>query len=103
MKLSKVNQLLLTMLYGVSLIFLTLMIFEGSRFDIIDDIVTYVFYGCSVLAILKALSDLIIHKTVKDLIYCVMVAMPLGIFLIYLVLSLQTLSYTMGGIYAPYL
>lgn len=102
MKLSKVNQLILTMLYGVSLIFLTLMIFNGSGLDIFDDLITYLFYGCSVLAILKALSDLIIHKTVKALIYFVLVIMPLGIFLIYLVLSFG-ISYTMGGIYAPYL
>ena len=101
MKISSTNKMLLTILYGISLIFLTLLIVKGSWSNLFDDVITYAFYIVSVIAILKALSDLIVNKEVKDLIFLALVSIPLGIFLIYLVLSIGQLNSVFGGYDAP--
>jgi len=89
MKLSKTNQILLTMLYGISLIFITMLIFRGSTSSVFDNIVTYAFYIASSVSVTKAFADLISFKKIKDLAYLILVLMPLIIFLIYLMLLLD--------------
>lgn len=89
MKLSAINKLLLTLLYGVSVIFFMLIIFEGRGVQWFDEVITYAFYGCSVLTIIKALMDLVVNKRVKELIYLLLASMPSGVLLMYLVLTLR--------------
>ena len=103
MKISNANKMLLTILYGISLIFLSLLIFKGSRSHVFDDVITYLFYITSGITIIKALSDLVANKEVKDLIFLALASIPFGTFLIYLVLSFGQFSSFMGGYYAPYL
>lgn len=87
MTLSKVNKLLLTILYGLGLIMFSTIIFGDSRLPIISDMIMYLFYLFSVLSILKGMMDLLTHKALSDLLYLVLALMPMLVLLIYLVLS----------------
>lgn len=85
--LSKVNKLLLTILYGLGLIMFSTIIFGDSRFPIISDIITYLFYLFSVLSILKGMMDLLTQKSLSDLLFLILALMPMLVLLVYLVLS----------------
>lgn len=87
MTLSKVNKFLLTILYGLGLVMFSTIIFGDARFPVISEIITYLFYLFSVLSILKGMMDLITQKTLSDLLYLFLAAMPMLVLLVYLVLS----------------
>ncbi len=87
MTLSKTNKILLTLLYSVGLIMFSTVIFGDTRFPLVAEIITYLFYLTSVISILKGMVDIITRKTLSDLLYTILVVMPMFVLLIYLVLS----------------
>jgi len=97
MKLKPIDKMMLTILYGISLIFMTMLIFNGSSSDVFNRIITYSFYVASVLSVMKGLSDIIISKQVKDLVFLMLVSTPLIIFLLYLVLFVASSGFFPGG------
>jgi len=86
-RLSQSSKILLTVLYGISLIYFSVMIFGGSASSLFNEIISMLFYVATILAALKGMADLLIRKEKSDIIFLILSILPLMVWMMYLILS----------------
>jgi hypothetical protein len=88
-KLAQTSKILLTVLYGVSLIYFSVMILGGSESELFDEIISMLFYVATIVATLKGFADLVTRKEKSDIIFLILSVLPLMVWMMYLILSTQ--------------
>ncbi len=89
MKLTQTSKILLTVLYGVSLIYFSVMILGGLESEMLNEIISMLFYVSTIIATLKGFADLVTRKEKSDIIFLILSILPLMVWMMYLILSTQ--------------